>query len=399
MDKHEFIEENLDNSIVNKLIDKYEATPTTYLASSQMLISSSTEKLSRETMDEIFKSKSKYYPQLKIIKTNLKYEVVYISPEVARDILKFSRRGAINPELSNRTISNASVKRYAKAMDERKWCLTGEPIIFGEDGELQNGHTRLSAAAESKTGFITVIGYGITDDLSFAHIDVGKVRTRSNVLQMAGVTVDASVLAQVAMLAKAYENTKNPYAFRGTQGTAFQPAEILEYVEQHEELALSVDLISTLAKKHKQEIQTSHATYAFAHYLIKQKLSEIETNHLPITPELYLTKIISSIGIQSENDIEYQVRNYLQTLVGEGTSYTQLCRLSAIFKGWNMYLSIPVIGSKISVRRVARFTKDEDGNRLPAKGAGNINEAFTVPCIKKGKTPRKIEQQANMQRV
>ena len=93
---------------------------------------------------------------------------------------------------------------------------------------------------------------------------------------MSGVTVDAHVLSQVAMLAKALENTKNIYAFRGTQGTSFPPAQILAFVENNEELALSVDFVSTLAKKHKHQIQASQATYAFAHYLIKKYLEKYE---------------------------------------------------------------------------------------------------------------------------
>ncbi len=386
--------ENVENSIVEGLVNKYEAEPTTYLASSQKLMDSSSKKLSREEMDEIFKEKSKYYPQLKEVETSIRHKVVIITPEFARDMLRFSRRGAINPELKNRKINSAAVKRYVSSLNNRKWCLTGEPIIMGDDGEVQDGHTRLEAASRSNVGFIAVLIWGVSDSLSFAHIDVGNIRSRAQVLEMSGVKVDANILSKVAMLAKAFEKTFNPFAFRGTQGTSFQQAEILHYVEENQELALSVDFVSKLAKKHRQEIQASQPTYAFAHYLIKAFMQEYNES-LSISPELYLTRVISGIGLQSENDIEYQVRNYLQTLVGESTSYSLICRLSAIFKGWNQYLSLPIYGNKISVRRVAKYTKDEDGNRLPAKGAGNINEPFTVPFKDRGKIPKHIQQQAN----
>ena len=91
-------ESGLEHNIIKSLLEKYEATEeTTYLASSEELITSSREKLSRETMDEIFKIRSKYHSQLKIITTPtpIGHEVVYISPQTARDMLKFSRRGAI----------------------------------------------------------------------------------------------------------------------------------------------------------------------------------------------------------------------------------------------------------------------------------------------------------------
>ena len=204
-------------------------------------------------------------------------------------------------------------------------------------------------------------------------------------------------LSRVAMLAKAFDMTKNPFAFRGTQGTSFQPAEILAYVEEHKELALSVDFVAKVVKRHKLESQASEAIYAFSHYLIKQKLIDCKFNELPTSPETYLTRVISSLGLESEDDVEYQVRNYLQSLIHESSSYSLLCKLSAIFKGWNIHLGIPVAGNKVAVRRVARYKKDAEGNNIPAPAAGNINEPFTVPCIPKGPTPKRLLKQSNVQ--
>lgn len=127
-----------------------------------------------------------------------------------------------------------------------------------------------------------------------------------------------------------------------------------------------------------------------------KNLKEQEFNCLPVTPEVYLTRVISGLGLNSEDDIEYQVRNYLQSLVRESTSYALLCKLSAIFKGWNIHLSIPVTSNKVGVKRVAQYKKDDDGNKLPLPSAGNINEAFTVPCIPKGATPKRILKQSNI---
>ncbi|WP_337136291.1 hypothetical protein, partial [Staphylococcus aureus] len=113
-------------------------------------------------------------------------------------------------------------------------------------------------------GFIAIIIWGISDALAFAHTDTGNIRSRANVLEMAGVSVDAKILSQVAMLSKAFDMTTNPYAFRGTQGTSFKPAEILDYVQGKDELAWSVNLVASLAKEHRQQIQAPQATLAFA---------------------------------------------------------------------------------------------------------------------------------------
>ncbi|NOI95374.1 chromosome partitioning protein ParB [Vibrio sp. T3Y01] len=397
--KHDQTNEDfLEQSIVEQLVGKYDkGHATSYLASSKHLLENTGEHLSTTTIESIFKSKARYYSGIQSVQTGLKHIDIFITPELARDMLRFSRRGAVNANNKNRRLSKAKVKKYAEAMKKGEWCLTGEPIIISDDGEILNGHHRLEAACEAMRGFIATLTFGVIDERSFANIDVGNMRSRAQVLEMAGVKVNAQSLSRVAMLAKAFESTKNPFAFRGTQGTSFQPSEILTYVEQNHELALSVDFVSKVLKRHKLESQASESVYAFAHYLIKKKLTESHLECLPLTPEVYLTRLISSIGLESEDDVEYQVRKYLQSLVHESSSYSLLCRLSAIFKGWNSYLNIPIVGNKITVKRISRYRKDEDGNKVPLPSAGNINEAFTVPCVIKGLTPKRIMKQANVE--
>ncbi|HAS8399764.1 TPA: chromosome partitioning protein ParB [Vibrio vulnificus] len=397
-DTDEVSNADLENSIVSSLVSRFdESERTSYLASSTTLLKNATELLTPDQLEEIFKVNAKYYAGVKVVQTTLKHTTIFISPQLARNMLTFSSRGSVNKKNKNRRLSKIKVRKYAESMKRREWCLTGEPIIISYEGEILNGHHRLEAACEACVGFIAPITYGVTDDLSFAHIDVGNIRSRSQVLEMAGVKVSASVLSRVAMLAKAYDMTRNPYAFRGTQGTSFQPAEILAYVEEHNELALSVHFISEVFKKHRLESQASETIYAFAHYLIKKQLSVCEYENLPLCPETYLTRVISSLGLSSEDDIEYQVRNYLQSIVHESTSYSLLCKLSAIFKGWNLHLGLSISGNRISVRRVARYKKDENGNNIPLPAAGNINEAFCVPCLPKGPTPKRVQKQSNVE--
>ncbi|MCQ8206059.1 chromosome partitioning protein ParB, partial [Vibrio parahaemolyticus] len=59
----------------------------------------------------------------------------------------------------------------------------------------------------------------------------------------------------------------------------------------------------------------------------------------------------------------------------------------------------PVVGKKVSVLRVANFIKNEEGERVPAKDAGNIKEAFTIQFIEPGKTPHKVKKSAAMKQV
>ncbi len=123
-----------------------------------------------------------------------------------------------------------------------------------------DGHTRLEAASQSKYGFIAVILWGVSDQLSFAHIDVGNIRSRAEVLEMSGVQVNARILAQAALLAQCFDNTTNKHHFRGTQGNKYQQMETVDYVKQNQEILHSVALVEGLAKKYRQEIQASPAT-------------------------------------------------------------------------------------------------------------------------------------------
>ena len=111
----------------------------------------------------------------------------------------------INTNNKNRRLSKTKVTKYAEAMKKGEWCLTGEPVIISHEGEILNGHHRLEAACEAQVGFIATVTYDVIDERSFANIDVGNTRSRAQVLEMAGVKVNAASLSRVAMLAKAFE--------------------------------------------------------------------------------------------------------------------------------------------------------------------------------------------------
>lgn len=64
-----------------------------------------------------------------------------------------------------------------------------------------------------------------------------------------------------------------------------------------------------------------------------------------------------------------------------------------------MYFNIPVVGKKVAIRRVANFVNNEEGERVPAKAAGNIREAFTIPFLTPGKTPSRVKKQPAMKKV
>lgn len=87
----------LENSIVDSLVNRFdESERTSYLASSTTLLKKSTETLTPTQLEEIFKANAKYYAGVKLVQTTLKHTTIFISPQLARDMLKFSSRGTVN---------------------------------------------------------------------------------------------------------------------------------------------------------------------------------------------------------------------------------------------------------------------------------------------------------------
>lgn len=96
---------DLENSIVNSLVSHFdESERTSYLASSISLLKNSTETLSPTQLEEIFKENAKYYAGVKAIQTTLKHATIFISPQLARDMLTFSSRGTVNKKKQKQTI-------------------------------------------------------------------------------------------------------------------------------------------------------------------------------------------------------------------------------------------------------------------------------------------------------
>ena len=112
--------------------------------------------------------------------------VATITPQEAAEILTAKN-------FSNRPISQRVVDKYAQEMKQKRWKLSGEPLIFGKSGRLLDGQHRLKACVASNTSFETVVVKG-AEDHAFDVIDDGKTRTMADVLAINGA-VNAQVLA------------------------------------------------------------------------------------------------------------------------------------------------------------------------------------------------------------
>src|SRR4051812_48689623 len=83
----------------------------------------------------------------------LTVRVVEVTPELAQ------QWHAMNE--GNRREKRVNIARFGRDMQDGRWSLTGEPIIFDRDGYLRNGQNRLQACIRSGKSFRTLVVWGI----------------------------------------------------------------------------------------------------------------------------------------------------------------------------------------------------------------------------------------------
>lgn len=156
-------------------------------------------------------------------------EWVTVTPEYAAEMLDSSP--------GNRAIRGQVVQSYARDMEAGRWLKTGESIKVAANGELLDGHHRLTA----------LIGAGLPqrmlivrdlDPLTRAVIDTGLNRTGGDALRMAGLGGSSPyALAAAARLLFLWEHDRLNYFSSGTsRGDRLSHQELIDVVTANPEL-------------------------------------------------------------------------------------------------------------------------------------------------------------------
>lgn len=106
--------------------------------------------------------------------------VMLITPEVAEHILK-------TYNINNRPKKPAKITEYAMDMKAGRWMVTGDTIKFSTAQYLRDGQNRLLGCTRSGVPFTSHIVFGI-DDRAFLKMDIGKVRSPTDCLNICGVS-------------------------------------------------------------------------------------------------------------------------------------------------------------------------------------------------------------------
>lgn len=175
--------------------------------------------------------------KVKLVKkeeSKMDVKIELITPEVAKKYLE--------KNVTNRKLNKELVTQYASSMRGSQWATSGDTIRFSVSDKLIDGQHRLSAIVNSGRSYKMVVVRGLPDE-AFKTIDIGKKRSRADVLHMAGF-VNTVALAGALRLYLLFKRSKfkniYPSVFRGGYITN---TDILNIAEETPDMAKAVTTV------------------------------------------------------------------------------------------------------------------------------------------------------------
>jgi hypothetical protein len=234
--------------------------------------------------------------------------VVEITPAMARAMLER------NP--ANRRVSETTVEKIARDIENGTFVLNGESIIVANDGTLNDGQHRLCACVEANRSIMSVIVFG-PDRSSRTTVDQGRTKMVGDYLAMEGHR-DSLALAAAANYAWQWQNKG-----RISQNQQDKPTkgEVLLFVEAHPSLARSVTSISGTGSNGLG----GRSLLAFCHWAVS-----VTSDHEAATA--FISSLMSGANLLSRDPILY-ARN---RLMAERRMRPNE-RAELIFRAWNAH--------------------------------------------------------------
>ncbi len=162
-----------------------------------------------------------------------------ITPEMAKQMLGRNE--------NNRPINWKKVDTYAAAMLRGEWKVNGETVIMNGT-RLLNGQKRLWACVKAGVSFTTWVVEGIDND-AFDTMDQNEVRTKDQILHIAGIPSSRRVAAAIMWHAilSAAEGKKTISA--ASQTINVTASEMRQFAKEHD---VVVDSVNTCFNAYKR---------------------------------------------------------------------------------------------------------------------------------------------------
>ncbi len=247
-------------------------------------------------------------------------KVMTVTPQEAREWLDTKNS-------KNRPISENAVAKYAQEMQQKRWRLNAQGLIFGKSGNLLNGQHRLLACVRSNTPFETLVTWGV-EDAAFDTIDDCNTRSLADVLHIKGEAGSRFLAAGVRFL---WEYATGQIETKDLRHGQIATKPLLEAtLDKHRKITTSVKFYLML-KARPGGLLIPAAMAVGLHYLFalvdEKKADE------------FFSRLQSGLELTEDNPI-YILRNRL--IAGQKEASSKLTR-SAMFyyvvTAWNAYAS------------------------------------------------------------
>lgn len=202
--------------------------------------------------------------------------------------------------VDNRNLREPRVLQHAQVLQRGEWELTGDCLVFDEDGTLLNGQHRLSAVVVSGIPARFVILRGVPAKTQEV-MDTGLARTLGDQLQRRGVpyyTYVSSALFWLHRMAYSEATGVAHYADPGQRPTFRQ---LLNLYEDNKELADEAKAIG----RHVNNLKVrAGATLALYH-----RLKQVDDENIDAEVDLFFDKWVTGAELKASDPI-YRLREW-----------------------------------------------------------------------------------------
>jgi len=188
------------------------------------------------------------------MKTNLTVGMMYITPEIAENYLKFN--------LKNRGIAQNHLTFLTNEMNGDRYIENGESIVFDYNETLLDGQHRLISITRSEKSYWIPVVRGVAPE-AISTYDTGKNRRASDVLTINGFQYAGAIASAIKIINKfAINKSQAKMSGSGSRRLTLSNQQVLEYCQDnyHWLLPLISSAYSILEKQKPMVLSISQMT-------------------------------------------------------------------------------------------------------------------------------------------
>lgn len=227
-------------------------------------------------------------------------------------------RGWLEGNTHNRTLRWATVQQYARDMRNGDWRLTGDPVQFSTDGTVHDGQHRLHAVIESGTTVRMFVCRGLEPSTQ-QYIDQGIARRPGDALALSGYA-NSALLGAAARIGVQYDTG----TLLGDNSVKTSHAEIIQWVEEHPDMAECVKTMSTRVSR--IPLAPSVSIYCYYRFCGVNEADAIE----------FMDALASGANLPAHSPM-LVLHDKLTRLAINRKKLSHQESLAVVFRAWNAY--------------------------------------------------------------